>query len=145
MGKTKKWTTKQVDKKGKKLERGFCSFVIKPIASLCDAIMNEKKDVYTKMLKKLQVEIPKDAKELVGKPLLKRVMQTWLPAAETLLQMIVNHLPSPKTAQAYRVENLYSGPIDDEAGVAIQKCDAKGPLMMYISKMVPTSEKGRFY
>jgi len=107
--------------------------------------MNEKKDVYTKMLKKLQVEIPKDAKELVGKPLLKRVMQTWLPAAETLLQMIVNHLPSPKTAQAYRAENLYSGPIDDEAGVAIQKCDAKGPLMMYISKMVPTSEKGRFY
>ena len=24
-------------------------------------------------------------------------------------------------------------------------CDAKAPLMMYISKMVPTSDKGRFY
>merc|ERR1712137_542901 len=69
----------------------------------------------------------------------------WLPAAETLLQMIVNHLPSPKIAQAYRAENLYAGPIDDAAGVAIANCDANGPLMMYISKMVPTSEKGRFY
>jgi len=97
------------------------------------------------MLTTLNVTIPKDAQDLTGKPLLKRVMQTWLPAATTLLQMIVNHLPSPREAQGYRAENLYSGPLDDEAGVAISKCDPKGPLMMYVSKMVPTSEKGRFY
>jgi elongation factor 2 len=143
--KTKKWTKKGTDAKGKRLDRAFCMFILSPIEMLFDAIMNDKKDVYTKMLTKLNITIPKDAKELTGKPLLKRVMQTWLPAAETLLQMIVNHLPSPKIAQAYRAENLYAGPIDDEAGVAIAKCDAKGPLMMYISKMVPTSEKGRFY
>jgi elongation factor 2 len=143
--KAKKWTTKGVDAKGRKLERAFCSFVLKPIKTLFDAIMNEKVEIYTKMLKKLNVEIPKDAKDLRAKPLLKRVMQTWLPAAETLLQMIVNHLPSPRVAQAYRAENLYSGPMDDEAGVGITKCDPDAPLMMYVSKMVPTSEKGRFY
>lgn len=27
----------------------------------------------------------------------------------------------------------------------MKNCDEKGPLMMYISKMVPTSDKGRFY
>jgi len=143
--KTKKWTTKMYDADNKKLERAFCSFVLKPINTLFDAIMNEKVPIYTKMLAKLNVEIPKDAKELMGKPLLKRVMQTWLPAAETLLQMIVNHLPSPRVAQNYRIENLYSGPLDDPSAQAVKACDAKGPLMMYISKMVPTSEKGRFY
>jgi len=143
--KTKKWTKKGYDKKGKKLERAFCTFILKPISTLFDAIMNEKVDIYTKMIKKLGFQIPKDARELRAKPLLKRVMQTWLPAATTLLQMIVNHLPSPRVAQAYRAENLYSGPMEDEAGVAIASCDPKGPLMMYISKMVPTSEKGRFY
>uniref|UniRef100_A0A668UI87 Tr-type G domain-containing protein n=1 Tax=Oreochromis aureus TaxID=47969 RepID=A0A668UI87_OREAU len=33
----------------------------------------------------------------------------------------------------------------DEAAMGIKNCDPKGPLMMYISKMVPTSDKGRFY
>merc|ERR1712133_197285 len=34
---------------------------------------------------------------------------------------------------------------DDEGAEAIRQCDPAGPLMMYVSKMVPTSDKGRFY
>merc|ERR1712196_588153 len=34
---------------------------------------------------------------------------------------------------------------DDEASKGIMACDPEGPLMMYISKMVPTNDKGRFY
>jgi len=142
---TKKWESSQYTSDGKSLERGFVTLIMSPIKTLFDAIMTDKKAVYTSMLEKLNVAIPKDAKDLTGKPLLKRVMQEWLPAADALLEMIVNHLPSPKTAQKYRVENLYSGPLDDDAAVAIRNCDKKGPLMLYISKMVPTSEKGRFY
>lgn len=29
--------------------------------------------------------------------------------------------------------------------IGVKNCDPKAPLMMYISKMVPTSDKGRFY
>merc|ERR1719337_276661 len=54
-------------------------------------------------------------------------------------------LPSPQEAQKYRVENLYEGPMDDTAANAMRGCDPDGPLMMYVSKMVPTSDKGRFY
>jgi len=116
-----------------------------PMKALFEAIMNEKTDVYTKMLEKLGINLPVEARELVGKPLLKKVMQTWLPAADALLDMIVKHLPSPAKAQKYRVDNLYSGPLDDDCANAIRNCDPEGPLMLYISKMVPTSEKGRFY
>merc|ERR1719324_1550315 len=93
----------------------------------------------------LGVVLKGDDKALTGKPLMKRTMQIWINAAETLLQTIVMRLPSPKTAQKYRVENLYEGPMDDAAAQAIRDCDLKGPLMMYVSKMVPTSDKGRFY
>merc|ERR1719203_1845830 len=54
-------------------------------------------------------------------------------------------LPSPKRAQSYRAAMLYEGPIEDPCGQSIKNCDKDGPLMIFISKMVPTSDKGRFY
>jgi len=76
---------------------------------------------------------------------MKAVMQKFLPAHDALLEMIVSHLPSPRKAQAYRAPLLYNGPLDDDYCKSIMKCDPKGPLIVYISKMVPTSDKGRFY
>ncbi|KAL2311724.1 hypothetical protein POMI540_4782 [Schizosaccharomyces pombe] len=35
--------------------------------------------------------------------------------------------------------------MDDECAVGIRNCDANAPLMIYVSKMVPTSDRGRFY
>ncbi len=72
-------------------------------------------------------------------------MSKWLNAADTILEMMILHLPSPKTAQKYRAPYLYEGPIDDICGRAISECDPKGPLMMYVSKMVPTADQSRFY
>merc|ERR1712008_359242 len=37
------------------------------------------------------------------------------------------------------------GPHDDVVCMGIKNCDPEAPLMMYVSKMVPTSDKGRFY
>ena len=76
---------------------------------------------------------------------MKCVMRNWLPAGDTMFQMIVVHLPSPIIAQKYRAELLYGGPHDDAACMGIKNCDPEAPLMMYVSKMVPTSDKGRFY
>merc|ERR1719174_3694426 len=109
------------------------------------AIMNDDKAKYEKMMGTLNIVLKGDEKLLTGKPLMKRAMQIWINAADTLLAMIVMRLPSPRTAQKYRVENLYEGPMDDAAANAIRACDKDGPLMMFVSKMVPTSEKGRFY
>lgn len=138
---TRKWSTKQ----DVGYVRGFCNFVLDPIYKVFKAIMDFKKDEISKLLEKLNIVLKGDDKEKDGKNLLKVVMRTWLPAGDALLQMIAIHLPSPVTAQRYRMEMLYEGPHDDEAAVAIKNCDPNGPLMMYISKMVPTSDKGRFY
>jgi len=107
--------------------------------------MDFQKDTYEKLLAKLEVPLSTEEKAMEGKPLLKSVMRKWLPAGDALLMMIAIHLPSPVTAQKYRMEMLYEGPQDDEAAMAIKGCDPTGPLMMYVSKMVPTSDKGRFY
>merc|ERR1719206_1146612 len=147
--KTKKWSkTKDADNK-----RSFCMYVLDPIYMVFDAIMTFKKEQTEKLLGKLttaQGKLVKDVlkneeKEMEGKPLMKAVMRNWLPAGEAMFQMICIHLPSPVTAQRYRAELLYEGPHDDAACMGIKNCDPDAPLMMYVSKMVPTSDKGRFY
>ncbi|CUS21849.1 LAQU0S04e02212g1_1 [Lachancea quebecensis] len=143
--KTKKWTNKEVDADGKPLERAFNMFVLDPIFRLFAAIMNFKKDEIPVLLQKLEINLKGDEKDLEGKALLKVVMRKFLPAADALLEMIIMHLPSPVTAQDYRAEQLYEGPSDDPACIAIKNCDPTSDLMLYVSKMVPTSDKGRFY
>jgi len=147
--KAKKWQkTKEPDNK-----RSFVMYVLDPIYMVFDAIMNFKKEETAKLLGKLTNAEGKPVKEILkadeleleGKPLMKVVMRNWLPAGEAMFQMICIHLPSPVTAQKYRAELLYEGPNDDDACKGIKNCDTEAPLMMYVSKMVPTSDKGRFF
>jgi elongation factor 2 len=142
--KTKKWTKKHTGEKT--CMRAFVQFCYEPIRRVIDAAMNDNKDKLWPMLEKLKVKDrlkPADF-DLMGKPLMKRVMQTWLPADVALLEMIIYHLPSPAVAQKYRADTLYEGPLDDKYATAIRNCDSAGPLMLYVSKMIPTADKGRF-
>uniref|UniRef100_A0A2P2MJK8 Uncharacterized protein MANES_14G016900 n=2 Tax=Rhizophora mucronata TaxID=61149 RepID=A0A2P2MJK8_RHIMU len=140
---TKKWTTRNTG--SPTCKRGFVQFCYEPIKQIISICMNDQKDKLWPMLQKLNVTMKSDEKDLVGKALMKRVMQTWLPASNALLEMMIFHLPSPAKAQKYRVENLYEGPLDDTYANAIRSCDPEGPLMLYVSKMIPASDKGRFF
>lgn len=86
-----------------------------------DAITNFKKEETAKLIEKLGINLDKEDMEKEGKALLKAVMRRWLPAGDALLQMITMHLPSPVTAQKYRCELLYEGPLTDEAAIG-QSC-----------------------
>ena len=145
--KSKKWIRSETNADGERVKRAFCQFCLDPIYQLFDAIMTEKADKLAKMLKALNITMTAEEMEQPPKKLVKSVMMKFLPASETLLQMIVMHLPSPKTAQNYRAEMLYSGEptIEDPFFKGIKECDPEAPLMLYISKMVPTADKGRFF
>jgi len=144
-GESKKWTNTSLSKTGKTLKRAFCQFVIEPIQQLFQNIMAENQEKSAKMIESLGITLRGEERELTLKPLLKCVMKKWLPMAEALLEMIIVQLPSPVVAQRYRVENLYTGPMDDECAEGIRTCNPSAPLMLYVSKMVPTTDKGRFY
>jgi elongation factor 2 len=65
-----------------------------------------------------------------------------------MLSSMMYGAPAPAPclqAQKYRVDTLYEGPLDDQYATAIRNCDPDGPLMCYVSKMIPTSDKGRFF
>lgn len=143
--KKKAWVKNPVDDDGKPLKRAFCQFVMDPIQQIFKVTKDNDMAKLEKILASLNITLKADEKDARDKALLKVVMKKFLPAAEALLEMIVLHLPSPAKAQRYRAETLYEGPADDACSEGIRNCDPKGPLMLYISKMVPTSDKGRFY
>jgi elongation factor 2 len=142
---TKKWYTDSVNENGKPLKRAFVQFIMDPIIKLTKNILEGTKEQIDKNLNAIGIVLDKEEQELKGKYLLKNVLSKWINAPETLLEMIVLALPSPKVAQKYRVDYLYEGPSDDACARAIRECDPKGPLMVYISKMVSSSDKGRFF
>jgi elongation factor 2 len=129
-------------------KRAFVAFIMDPIIGMFQAVMNNELNKKGEpkahnMAKAVNVNLTEEIKKtLTGKPLLKYIMQKWLPAADAILEMIVVHLPSPATAQNYRYETLYDGPLDDEAAIAIKTCDTSetAPLMMYVSKMIPQAD-----
>jgi len=125
--------------------RGFNKLVLDPIYKIFRFCFDYKPLEAIALAKKLKVELTKADEELEQKQLFKIIMKKWLPAGETLLQMITMHLPSPVAAQSYRASMLYEGPQDDPYATGIANCDPNAPLMMYVSKMVPTNDKGRFY
>jgi len=143
--KGKKFTGEDTDAEGNQLKRCFCQFIMEPVIRLCRNIMENNKEAVFKMLAHLEITLKSEDKEKQGKELFKLVFQKWINAAEALLEMIVMKLPSPLFAQKYRAAYLYEGPIEDPCGTAIKNCDQKGPLMVFISKMVPTNDKGRFF
>jgi elongation factor 2 len=143
--KNKKWIKKDTNEQGDRLKRAFCEFCLAPIYQIVDATMNEKADKLEKILESLKITLTHEEKEHVPKKKLKSIMMKFLPAADTLLTMMVEHLPSPKKAQAYRAEMLYAGPLEGPTFLGIKNCDQTAPLILYISKMVPTADKGRFF
>jgi elongation factor 2 len=143
--KAKKWKKTAQAEDGSNLPRAFCQFVLDPIVKLARACVGDDKPAIEKMLTVLNIQLKGEEKDLIQVPLLKAVMRKWLPAADCLLQMMVVHLPSPAIAQKYRCDTLYTGPLDDVIAKSIKACDPAGPLLMYVSKMVPTTDKGRFY
>ena len=142
---TKKWSAENQTEAGKPLKRAFVQFIMEPIIKLSRSIMDGNEEQMNKMLTTIGLTLSTEEKELKGKHLLKLILSKWINAADCLLEMIVLHLPSPKDAQKYRVTYLYEGPQDDPCAQGIRECNPKGPLMMYVSKMVPTTDKGRFF
>lgn len=143
--KAKMWRTEGNDKDGKNLSRAFAQFIMDPIITIARAAMQNDKEKLKGIAEKMEIYLTPEEWEYTYKELNKCIMQRWINAADCILEMMVIHLPSPKAAQKYRYSYLYEGEKDDAAAIAIRDCDVNGPLMMYISKMIPSTDKGRFY
>src|SRR5271155_3748974 len=59
-----------------------------------------------------------------------------LPLHESLLGMVVKHLPAPDVAQKYRIPKIWQGDINSPLGQSILNCDENGPMVMMVTNVV---------
>ena len=64
------------------------------------------------------------------------------PLHECVLDMVVNHLPDPYSAQKYRIPQLWKGGLESEDGKSLMNCDRNGPLYFVITKIVIDPQAG---
>ncbi len=64
------------------------------------------------------------------------------PLYKVVLDMVIQHLPSPIEAQKYRIPHIWKGDIDSDVGKAMLNVDPKGPLAMMITKIIMDPHAG---
>ena len=64
------------------------------------------------------------------------------PLHEVVLDMVINHLPSPKVAQPYRIPKIWHGDLESEDGKSLVASDSNGPLYFIITKIVIDPQAG---
>jgi len=58
------------------------------------------------------------------------------PIHEVILDMVVDHLPSPKEAQKYRIPIIWRGEQEGKLGKSMMDCNENGPLAVMITKII---------
>lgn len=58
-----------------------------------------------------------------------------LPLYDVLLNMVIEHLPSPDVAQVYRVPKIWNGDIESDEGQTMLNASADGPLAAMITNV----------
>ncbi len=64
------------------------------------------------------------------------------PIHEVLLDMVVDHLPSPKEAQKYRIPHIWRGEPDSDLGKSMMETKEDGPLALMITKIIMDPHAG---
>ncbi|KAJ1671047.1 translation elongation factor 2, partial [Coemansia sp. RSA 25] len=142
---TKMWSTQSSDATGKNADRSFNLLVLDLIYKLFGASLEGDADKALALADKLSIIFTAEECTLADKAMLTAIVGKYLPAADALMDMFCICLPSPAKAQSYRCGGLYEGPQDDESAAGIRACDPSSPLVLYVSRMVPASDKGCFY
>ncbi len=57
------------------------------------------------------------------------------PVHKVLLDMVIEHLPSPLDAQRYRIPIIWHGDMESEVGKGLVNCDVNGQLMLSVTNI----------
>lgn len=89
----------------------------------------------------------KDILKIYDESLTEEERDKWVwenaPLHEVILDVVVKHLPDPKSAQKYRIPKIWKGELDSELGKSLLNCDPKGKVAFVITRILIDPKSGR--
>ncbi|KAF2400395.1 P-loop containing nucleoside triphosphate hydrolase protein [Trichodelitschia bisporula] len=138
---SRKFTRKGMEERSK---RSFVNFVLEPIYKLFSHTISENPEDLADTLATLGIELKPSQYKTDAKVLLKLVCEQFFGPAHGFVDMVVEHVPSPKEAAKRFLSRYYTGPLDTKTAAAMESCDQDGPLVMHVTKLFNTVDAQSF-
>ena len=119
-------------------------FIIEPLYKLYSQVVGEETDELKETLEELGIKIKPIMFKMDVRPLLKAILDQFFGSSTGLVDMIIEHVPSPIQGAMDKIERTYTGPLSSEVAQAMQKCDPEGPVMVHITKLYHTTDAQSF-
>ncbi|XP_077591141.1 116 kDa U5 small nuclear ribonucleoprotein component [Stigmatopora nigra] len=140
--KTRKFTKKAPTSNS---QRSFVEFVLEPLYKILSQVVGDVDTSLPRVLDELGVHLSKEELKLNIRPLLRLVCNRFFGEFTGLVDMCVQHIPSPQDGGRNKIEHTYTGGLDSDLGEAMAECDPEGPLMCHTTKMYSTEDGVQFH
>lgn len=137
---SRKFTRKPIEEGAK---RSFVHFVLEPVYKLYAHTISESPDDLKDTLETLGIFLTATQLKVNAKDLLKLTCAEFFGPPAGLVDMVVQHIPSPKAGAKRFLDSFYTGPTtDSQTAASMLGCDADGPLVVHITKLFssPTAQ-----
>ncbi|KDQ31303.1 hypothetical protein PLEOSDRAFT_1102276 [Pleurotus ostreatus PC15] len=138
---TRKFTRKQSDPEH---NRSFIQFILDPLYKLYSHVLSEETEELKETLHGLGIHLKPVMFKMDVRPLLKVILDQFFGPTTGLVDMIVEHIPSPVEAAAAKVEHTYTGPQTSDLVASMKACSADGPVMIHVAKLYHTTDAQSF-
>ena len=138
----RKFTRKGIEEGAK---RAFVTFVLEPMYKLYSHTLSESPEELRETLASLGVTLKSSQLHSDAKLLLKLVCEQFFGPVGGFVDMVVEHIPSPKRGSKRFLERHYTGPIDTKTAKAMQEVDQEGPLVVHVTKLFNAVDAKSFY
>uniref|UniRef100_A0A8C4NMM2 Uncharacterized protein n=1 Tax=Eptatretus burgeri TaxID=7764 RepID=A0A8C4NMM2_EPTBU len=126
-------------------QRSFVEFVLEPLYKIFSQVVGDVDVTLPATLEELGVHLTKEEQKINIRPLLRLVCRRFFGDFTGLVDMCVQHVPSPVTGAQAKVQHTYTGNLDNTLGDGMLSCDPDAPLMCHSTKMYSTDDGVQFH
>lgn len=125
-------------------KRSFVQFILEPLYKIYTQVLSSDTEKLRKTLASLDIHLKPAAYKIDVRPLLQLVLKHFFGDSAGLVDLMVNHIPSPKEGAKRRIDRIWTGPKEGALYDSMCGCNADGPLIISVAKLFQTSDAQEF-